>query len=241
MIYLHIQVGYRQRYLCTTANYKIAATNAKPGNFMRFTQWIERHDESKVFIALYIGSSLVLSIAVSLFWLLFAVAVHLCLEWYKQNRIFPSNYVLITLRTLWEVLLDIGLVFFALVLTIYMDVIFGVVGIGAAARASAQGIARSGARFAGWQRALRGILLSLDDAVQVGRSITAKTTVSEKAADRTEITKWGGWLSTWSIKDHICFWFTSGCFILILLSPVLSSHGITEIVQLVRVELKPFP
>jgi len=191
MIYLHIQAGCRQLYLCMTANDKSTLATAKSGNVMRVAEWIETHDESKLFVALYLGSSLVLSIAVSLFWLVFAVAVHLWLEWYKQSRIFPSSYVSITIRTLWEVYLDIGLVFFALLLTIYMDVIFGVAGIMAAARVSAQGIARSGARFAGWQRALRGILLSLDDAVQVGRSIIDNTTVSEKAADRTEIIKWG--------------------------------------------------
>jgi hypothetical protein len=52
----------------------------------KILNWIAEHDEKLLFVLLYIGISLVLSITVSLFWLLFAVLLHLALEIIRQSR-----------------------------------------------------------------------------------------------------------------------------------------------------------
>lgn len=146
----------------------------------RFTQWVIHHDENKWFIILYIGLSLVLSIAISLFWLLFAVMVHFAFELIRQHYKQPDAGRVV-MESLWETKLDLALVVFAWWLAVYLDFIFGVVGIGAAARAGAQTASRAGrvggqalaatSRAAAWSRIIRGILLSVDDVGNAAKAI----------------------------------------------------------------------
>ncbi len=211
------------------------------GPIQRFLFWVENHDDSRAFVFLYIGSALLLSILVSLFWLVFAVGVHFAMEWFKQYRLISSSYYSITIRVFWELLLDIGLVFFALVLVLYIDIIFGIAGISASARAGTQGIAKIGTRFAGWQRIIRGLLLSVDDVIQVGRTVVSKNNASDDRPINETKSIWGGWLLKWSIGNYFVVCFTIVCFLLLVLSPVLSNHNLCESVQIILTELHPFP
>ncbi len=116
--------------------------------------------------------------AISLFWLLIAVLIHLLLEIISQKR-QKSSWPGVLLESLWETKLDFALVVFALWLAVYLDFIFGVAGIGAAARTGAHAAARTGniagraaqvpARFAAWNRTIRAIMLSLDDVANAMR------------------------------------------------------------------------
>lgn len=139
----------------------------------RFRTWIIEHDDSWIFITLYIGLAVVLSISISLFWLLVVVAAHFVLEWLRQRHIRRQG---VLAEVLWELKLDIALVLFALTLTLYLDVVFGLLGLQAAGRAGAVarvGV-RSGGRFAAWERTLRAILLSIDDMVKIARVVVAR-------------------------------------------------------------------
>jgi hypothetical protein len=215
---------------------------ATDGVAVRLSRWVQEHDDSLLFVLLYVGFAVVLSIAISLFWLVVVVAVHFAFEWHKQAKLLPSGPLSIAARSLWAVLLDVGLVFFALALALYIDLIFGVVGLGAAARVGVQGAARVGTRFAAWQGVLRGILLSLDDAVQIGRSIQRRRGTGTPQAQTVVTTNlWGGWTRPWSRGDRLCVGFTVLCLALILLAPVLSTHDAAGVIEILAFELSPFP
>ena len=217
-------------------------------------RWISHHDNKKIFIFLYIGLSLVLSIAISLFWLLFAVLVHFAFELVAQSvRKQGASNVL--LESLWETKLDFALVVFALWLSVYLDFIFGVAGIGVAARAGAQAASRAGARFAGWHRIIRAVLLSLDD---VGNALKAyfasKKSKRKEAAEKltgkeeqkeepeTEIkTSSTSWTHRWGIADHIGVWMFVLFTLLILIAPWAIGMSWQTIGEIMLKELHPWP
>jgi hypothetical protein len=150
--------------------------------------WIVHHDDSWLFLVLYIGLAVVLSIWISLFWLVAVVAGHFALEWVRQQTL-RSGFGNILLEVLWELKLDIALVLFALALSLYMDMVLGIVGLRSAARMApaAQAGLRSSARFAAWQRIIRGVLLSVDDAAQVARAVTVSRSDAAAGAAGTEL------------------------------------------------------
>ena len=139
----------------------------------RLRDWIINHDDSWIFIILYVGLAVVLSIWIGLFWLLVVVAGHFVLEWIRQRHVRDAG---VLPEVFWELKLDVALVLFALVLTLYLDVVFGILGLQAAGRAAAIARvgARGGSRFAAWERTLRGLLLSADDAAQIARAIVIR-------------------------------------------------------------------
>jgi hypothetical protein len=118
--------------------------------------WILQHDESWLFTISYVGLAVVLSIWISLFWLVAVVGVHFILEWIRQSH-FAERSRDVLRRSLWELKLDGALILFAFALTAYLEVILGMAGLAGASRMGLQ----AGARFAGWSRVLRGVLLSL--------------------------------------------------------------------------------
>ncbi len=229
--------------------------------------WIVEHDEKLLFIILYIVISLVLSIAVSLFWLLFAVMLHLGLEIIRQSR-NKTGKKTILLESLWETKSDFALVAFALWLVVYLDFIFGVAGLGAAARAGAQSSSRMGrigarlanfvTRFAAWQRVIRSVLLALDDLLILARIIQnsrrAKIMKKYDGIDKTEETplpapvpetKPDPYQSSWSQKWSFGDYFGLGTLILfialVVTAPWITGHTYAEIRGIIAVEFNPFP
>lgn len=215
--------------------------------------WILRHDDSKLFAFLYIGLALVLSIAIGLFWLVLVVAVHFALDLYKYSRLLGS-WKAAAARAAWELKLDLSLVLFALWLSVYMDLIFGIAGLGAGARAAAQASSRAaqagsqatatgaraavrvGARFAAWQRVIRGILLSLDD---VGLAVRAAVGKKGKKAEKRS--SGSGWGEKWSTGDKLALGLGLASLLLILAAPLITPHTLTGMFSLLAHELKPFP
>ncbi len=141
-------------------------SSAEPKGHVR--SWILNHDETWTFTVFYIGLALVLSMFISLFWLAAVVAIHAAMEWYRQRAESRSR---VMSRVFWEIKLDVALILFAMVVSVYMDFFLGIAGLGQAARLGARAGARMGTRMAGWQRALRGALLSMDDAAQVVKAL----------------------------------------------------------------------
>lgn len=204
--------------------------------------WVLRHDESRVFLTLYFGLAVVLSIAIGLFWLVAVVGVHFALETVRQYHARPSAAGAAAAAA-WEINLDLALVLLALVLALYMDLVLGAAGLQAVGRlgSAASAGARGGARLAGWNRALRGILLSLDDAAQVGRVVSVRlkggngelVAVGEEAACETR--------RSWSRTDRIAVALGLGCALLLLFSPHLTDRSVQGVVGLLLAELHPFP
>jgi len=123
-------------------------------------RWIVQHDDSWLFIVPYIGLAVVLSIAISLFWLVALVVAHFALEWVRQiyeaqNAGDQPGFGGLLLRVLWELKLDLALIVFALVLAVYMEMALGVVGLGAAGRSGAMATARAVGRSGGHDHSAR--------------------------------------------------------------------------------------
>lgn len=232
--------------------------DAASGEMGPVLRWIHEHDDSWLFTILYVSLALVLSIWISLFWLVVVVGIHLGLELIRQSA--PDRNGWRTLGwALWEVKLDVSLVLFALALTAYMDLLLGVAGLGNAARLGV----KSGARAGGWARAIRGTLLSLDDAVQVARVAATKlpvTTVSSGDADGADADVADAddaasgdagsdapppanrsAASDWGYGDWAAILLGVACVLAIVAAPWLTEHSVTSLVAALLADLQPFP
>ncbi len=133
--------------------------------------WVRHHDESWIFVVVYLGLAVGLSVFVSLFWLVVVAGLHFILEIFRQ-RFYRVGRKSVVLHALWEVKLDVGLVLLALMLVLYIDLVLGILGIQSAARAAAvtRAGARVGTRAAAWERNLRTFLLTVDEMLRIGHA-----------------------------------------------------------------------
>jgi hypothetical protein len=150
------------------------------------------------------------------------------------------------LESLWELKLDVALVLFALALTLYMEMVLGVVGLQGAARLG--GASRATSRAAGWQRTIRGILLSLDDGAQVVRATvmrrrggTAAAAVAGVAADATPRSNWGSWGERYTPGSRIAIGLGVACALLIVAAPWLTHHTAASALAALAADLRPLP
>lgn len=198
--------------------------------------WVREHDDRWLFIVGYVGLAVVLSVWISLFWLVAVVSLHLLLEVLRQRLLGPGA---LAARVLWELKLDLALILFSFVLAVYMEVVLGAAGLGSVARLGV----RATPRAAGWIRILRGALLSLDDAAQVGRAALARR--KRGTADRVDevpaVPVYRFHPREWTPGDHLAIWLGVVCIALLLCAPLLVSLPLGEVGQLLLDELQPFP
>jgi hypothetical protein len=216
--------------------------------------YIVDHDNRWSFIIAYIALAVILAIVINLFWLILVVAAHGLFEWITQRQ-FVRDRIGIAMRVLWELKLDIALILFALALEVYIEMVLGMVGLSAAARAGAQ----TGGRFVALQNALRGTLLSIDDAAQVVRMV-AKRGGDEEGTDgqvalageeeeeldfEQSLADSGGRLGPWSGEYVLGDWFSIGfsilCLGLILVGPLLTPHDWSSMMEALGGQLDPWP
>jgi len=147
-----------------TAHVALSADGRTPS----LREWVRDHDESWIFVVLYLGLAVGLSVFVSLFWLVVVAGLHFLLELIRQRH-YREGPRSVALHALWEVKLDVGLVLLALTLVLYIEVVLGILGIQSAARAAAvtRAGARVGTRAAAWERNLRTFLLTVDEMARV--------------------------------------------------------------------------
>jgi hypothetical protein len=210
-------------------------------------EWLRDHDDQWPFVVMYLGASVVLSIFISLFWLLFVIAIHFAFECYRQSHyIRDRNSVL--LHALWEVKLDIGLAALAFAVALYVDVIMGLLGIQSAARLAQA--ARVGARAAAWERNLRTFLLTIDEITRVSHAAytlgmrrqrrgSGKPAVRPAAAvPRSDVPSWR---REWGWADRIGIALVSVAVSLIVLAPTLTPHDLAGSLSVILQQLRPFP
>lgn len=226
----------------------------------KIVKWIHTHDDCWFFVIAYIGLAVVLSTFISLFWLIAIVIFHGIFELIKFSS-NTKNTPLLIKKVLWEIKLDIALIFFSFVIHLYLGFAMGVAGIGGISRAGA-GIARAGStaaratsatartiqtsarvapRVVIIQRTLRAGLMMLDEAILVLRGIFFgnKSKKEKKEYKKQEKIKKD---KKWSFGD----WFTVSLgiisIILIFLAPVITEHDTYRLVLLqILEELHPFP
>lgn len=208
-------------------------------------QWIMSHDDRWLFIVPYIVLAVILSVVLSLFWLIVVVGVHFVLEMLRQRflaelRGEKGHFLMLALRSVWEIKLDIGLIIFALALALYMEIVLGVVGLGAAARGTAMAGTRVASRFGVIQQALRAFLLSVDDLAQVAR-VVVKRRKGETTAEEAEEDE----ISDGRIRpgrgDYVILAFIGVCMLLIVLAPVLTDQPVEVVLAQIGEELAPLP
>jgi hypothetical protein len=225
-------------------------------------RFIIDHDDKWLFTVFYIGAAVLLSIWISLFWLIVVVGVHFAFELVRcRHEAHPWDRALA--ESAWEIKLDMALVAFALALAVYMDVLLGVAGLQGAARvgANAGRAVRGGTRFVVWKRVLRGVLLSVDDAAQVGRAAlrarrkkdarNPPTDEPDEPDDEREneaenepgsdgLTT-SPWRRRWGIADRLTIGFGIVCVVLVVVAPWLTAHGGAEVLSMLGEELHPWP
>jgi hypothetical protein len=121
--------------------------------------FVASHDERWLFVVIYISLAVVLSIVLSLFWLVAVAALHFTFEYMRQAQTRTGIGDIVS-HAIWEIKLDIALVVLALAMSLYMDVVLGILGLQSAARAAA---ATRVVRFTAWERNVRAIVLLSDD------------------------------------------------------------------------------
>jgi hypothetical protein len=203
-----------------------------------FRRWVENHDDRWSFTLSYLGLALILSTTISLFWLVALVAAHMALEWIALVRRGERQHRLA--KVVWHVKLDLALVLFALALGLYFDVLFGLLGLGAAARTGSQ----LTARFVAWQRGLRTVLLSADDVALVAKAAARRAGGEAEPAypakpkpeevDRPQ-------QGQWSRGDVATVTLGLLFALLIAVAPVLTDHDLIAVIRVLGSELHPWP
>lgn len=211
----------------------MAATAPAYGPLRRF---IVEHEDRWTFIILYVGLAVVLSLWLSLFWLVALLAVHIVFEIVTFT---PANKGLrLVGEVLWAVKLDVALLLLAFTLALYLDHVFGLLGLRAAAQAGAavRGGTRIGTRAAAWSRGIRSTLLTADDAVQVARA------AGKKGADEEPVPpEKPSWRHRWGAGEWITAVLTFVSGLLVALAPVLTDHTVTSALEALGDELRPIP
>jgi hypothetical protein len=201
----------------------------------RMRRWLLDHDHRTTFTILYISLALVLSMAISMFWLVAVVAAHGVIEYWSLGKQGIGDHRLG--RTLWHIKLDIMLVLAALWLGLYIDLLFGVAGLSAAARTGAQ----ASARFVAWQRTIRGVLLSVDEAALAARAALGSKKGGHEAQRINRSPPPLPWRQRWSWGDRITIATTALFAILIVLAPLLTEHSVVDALIILGGDLHPWP
>jgi len=225
------------------------AETADPTRMSGLSQWVQDHDESWIFVVVYLGLAVGLSVFVSLFWLVVVAGLHLGLELVRQ-AFYRDGSREVILHALWEIKLDVGLILLALSLVLYVDVVLGILGIQSASRAAAATRvgARVGARAAAWERNLRMFLLTVDEMVRIGYAAamlrrnrrrgeeTVPSPVPSPAAPPH-----APWSRRWGIGDRFGLGMLATGVLFISLAPWVTPHDLPQTVALLLGELRPFP
>lgn len=203
--------------------------------------WIKEHDDRWSFIILYIGGAVALSIWLNLFWVIVLMLAHFVLEIVRGHLLQARRPLL---HALWEVKLDIALILFALVVALYSEHILALLGLGHAARAgqAARGL-QFAARFAVIERALRIIVLTMDDfarLVQAVLKFRSRNKQAEPSLAGHEAHTLSGATAAYQTGDVLSLAFGALCLTLIVLLPTLIGTPVDELAGQILHEISPY-
>ncbi len=163
-----------------------SAESARP--IGRLHHWMVYHDDSRLFLVGFVVLSIVLTLWISLFWLIVMVGLHFALECVKKHYDGAGRPLRIVAWALWDTKLDLLLVVIALVLALYTSVTLGVAGAGGATRLSVFGFRLSRLTRVGHSlRGLRGLRLLLP--LPMKDVVLASRIACVRKLDRREILK----------------------------------------------------
>lgn len=201
-------------------------------SLVRVRRWLLDHDNRSTFTILYITLALVLSMAISMFWLAAVIAAHGLIEYWSLGKRGVREHR--AGLTVWHIKLDIMLLLAALWLGLYIDLLFGVAGLSATARTGAQ----VSARVLAWQRAIRGVLLSVDEAALAAKAVMGRNAGQGGKLDRTIHPPWR---SRWGWGDRLTIAASVTLALMIVLSPIITDHSMVEALVILGEDLHPWP
>ena len=230
------------------------------------SQWIQRHDESWLFVAIYIGFAVVLSVWLSLFWLVLMVGIHFLFEIIRHSRTHDGWVARLSVAS-WEIRLDVALVLLAFAVALYMDAIMGIVGLQSAGRAAVatSTASRVGTRAVAWQRMVRAVVLGFDDVANAIRAVlmrkgeTAAPAVAgavpvaeegepeevapamASSSDLPSSSRLPGWAEPWGFWDRMTMGLMGACIAAMVIAPPLTGSTYPAALETLREELQPFP
>lgn len=206
-------------------------------------QWVKEHDDRLSFVLLYISGAILLSIVLNLFWVMMLMFGHFLLEIFRGYLLKVKSPVL---HALWEVKLDIGLVLFALVVALYSEHVLALLGLGQAARASqaARGL-QAAARFGIVERALRILVLTMDDLARLAQAVIKfgmKSREPATAPPHTQVHAIESSSPKGSLGrgDVLSLSFAGLCFVLIVFTPSLTGTPAADVAPKILHELSPY-
>ncbi len=226
------------------------------------------HDESRAFNVLYIVLAVVLSVFVSLFWLVVIVDFHFVLELARQHSHCPDCLRKAVGGSFWNLKLDMSFIAFSFAVSAYLGVLFGMAGLGGISRVGrvSQVGVRSGAGIGAYESAVRGIMLSVDDVARTTTTAIAKRNdkksdnvpedngveeewatafrahVPEERLIETEtVVSDVDMPVKWTRNDYATIAFGGICVVLLFLTPVLIGLSYPELFQIIIQDLQPFP
>lgn len=207
----------------------------------KLRQWIVDHDDRLSFILCYVGGAVFLSVFLNLFWVACLMLSHLALEVWR-HKVLEEDYPL--LKALWCVKLDISLVLFALVVALYSDMIFGLLGIGQAARAAraVAGIEML-SRITVIERMIKVFFLTVDDMTRV-TNLVIKGLRRRKAValdgPKLHLEEHADTLDSGITKgDIFALSFGGLCLVLIAASAFILPEGLVDTARIILHELTP--
>lgn len=162
----------------------------KKTQMQRLRSWILVHDDKTSFIVAYIGIAVVLSTFVSLFWLLLIVLIHFIFECIKENDGVLTRSQIFS-RAMWELKLDLTLIFFAFLIDVYMDSFIILMGLSDGSRAddiayagaaSARACSMSARAGSGAARLSAGAARAGSSAARVGSSAARAGSAAARAS-----------------------------------------------------------
>jgi len=206
--------------------------------------WIKDHDDRWSFVLLYVGGAILLSVFLNLFWVVMLMAGNFCLKVYRNFLVAkPQPF----LTSLWQVKLDIGLIFFALAIGLYADHIFAALGLSQAARAgqAVRGL-QMATRFGVIERGLKVFFMTIDDQARLVNAIVkarskkkSRVDIPEEAIPEPEAHLPSYPWKRWGKGDIFSVTFGLTCVGLIAAAPWILDMPPMEIGHLILWQLKP--
>jgi hypothetical protein len=203
--------------------------------------WVREHDDRLSFVVLYVGGAIALSIWFNLFAVAMLMLAHFGLEILRGHLLKADRPLL---HAAWEVKLDIALLLFSLAVALYSEHVMALLGLGQAARAgqAARGM-QFAARFGIIERALRIILLTVDDIARLVQALIKFRRQRNGAPEPSfaaVVSAHGAPEEGRGNGDALSLAFGALCLALILLAPSLTGEGAADVGAHVLRELSPY-
>lgn len=211
--------------------------------FDTLRNWVREHDDRWSFVILYVGGAVALSLFTNLFWVMMLMAGNFILKIYRNYLV---DKPLPVLTSLWQVKLDISLIFFAIVIGLYAEHVFAALGLSQAARAgqAVRGI-QMATRFGIIERGLKVFLMTIDDqarlvnAVVKARRKKQDVEVPVEAIPEPEASEPSYPWRKWGKGDVFTFAFGGVCITLILLSPWITGVSAEQAMDTILQQIAP--